>query len=85
MSRARPNIRRPPASPLQALGSSAAAARPRCEPVEIEDPTNAALDLIEAHVRDVLRAGAEHALVLRLARLLPGKIAIGTEASGRKP
>ncbi len=70
MTRAR-NRRRSAAALPMAL-ARAAVARPRCEPVEIEDPTNVALDDIEARVRDVLRAGGEVALVARLARLLPG-------------
>ncbi|PPD05839.1 MAG: hypothetical protein CTY28_15950 [Hyphomicrobium sp.] len=64
-----------------ALGT-VAAARPRCEPVEVEDTTNAALELIEAHVRDVLRAGGEHALMMRLSRLLPGNVVVDGRLGG---
>ena len=63
--------RRRSAAALPMTLARAAVSRPLCEPVEIEDPTNAALDQIEAHVRDVLRAGGEHALRRRLERLLP--------------
>ncbi len=47
--------------------------RPRCEPVESERmaDANAELDAIEAGIRRVLDAGGEHALRLRIARLLP--------------
>ncbi len=80
MTRTRRNRTTAPTSQL-ALARTAAS-RHRCEPLEIEDPTNAALDLIEAHVRDVLRAGGEHALLRRLARLLPDHITVDARAGG---
>lgn len=45
--------------------------RPRVEPVETDDPINAALDALEQMIRNIMGAGGEHALRARLRRLLP--------------
>lgn len=87
----RTRTRRKPAPALAAFAlGTLAADRPRCEPVEIDDPTNAALDTIESHVREVIRDGGEPALLARLHRLMPANVVVdgrlgaaaGTPAAG---
>lgn len=58
----------------------AVVSRPRCAPQELNEVRNAQFDLVEGHIRDLLRNGAEYALLRRLQRLLPEYFVVASSA-----